>query len=221
MPEVQIINLALPFRSGSVNCYLLQTASGHVLIDTGGSKKRAELEGALQSAQVKNLQLVILTHGDFDHTGNAAYLRARFGAKIAMHRDDAGMLERGDMFWNRQKPNFLIRLMLPLVSGLMGFGPAERATPDLYLKDGQDLSAHGFEAQALCIPGHSRGSIGILTAGGDLFCGDLLENTDKPAHGSIVDDPAAASASLEKLCGLAINTVYPGHGQPFSMEMLE
>jgi glyoxylase-like metal-dependent hydrolase (beta-lactamase superfamily II) len=219
MPEVQVINLAMPFRLGSVNCYLVKTASGHVLIDTGSSKKRAELERNL-SAQVENLQLIILTHGDFDHTGNAAYLRTRFGAKIAMHHDDAGMLERGDMFWNRKRPNVLVRLMLPLLSGLLGFGKAERATPDFYLEEGQDLSAYGFEAQVLWIPGHSRGSIGILTTGGDLFCGDLLENMEKPAPGSIVDDPAAASASLEKLSGLAINTVYPGHGQPFSMEML-
>jgi glyoxylase-like metal-dependent hydrolase (beta-lactamase superfamily II) len=220
MPEIQVINLAMPLRLGSVNCYLVKTANGHVLIDTGSSKKRAELERELQSAQVENLQLIILTHGDFDHTGNAAYLRARFGAKIAMHRDDAGMLERGDMLWNRKKPNVLVRLMFPLVSGLMGFGKAERATPDFYLEEGQDLSVHGFEAQVLCIPGHSRGSIGILTADGDLFCGDLLENTDEPALNSIMDDPVAASASLAKLRGLAINTVYPGHGQPFSMDML-
>jgi glyoxylase-like metal-dependent hydrolase (beta-lactamase superfamily II) len=32
-----------------------------------------------------------------------------------------------------------------------------------------------------------------------------------------MDDPAACVASLEKLAGLAIHTVYPGHGKPFSM----
>jgi glyoxylase-like metal-dependent hydrolase (beta-lactamase superfamily II) len=80
------------------------------------------------------------------------------------------------------------------------------------------LSDCGFDAQVLALPGHSRGSIGILTAGGDLFCGDLLDNTDKPALNSIMDDLAAANASVEKLSGFAIHTVYPGHGQPFPME---
>jgi hydroxyacylglutathione hydrolase len=51
--------------------------------------------------------LIVITHGDFDHIGNAAYLRQKFGAKIAMHADDVGMAERGDMFWNRKKGNRL------------------------------------------------------------------------------------------------------------------
>jgi hydroxyacylglutathione hydrolase len=64
------------------------------------------------------------------------------------------------------------------------------------------------------------GPIGALTTGGDLFCGDLLENTAGPALGSIMHKPAAAEASLEKLMDLAIHTVYPGHGIPFAREAL-
>lgn len=62
------------------------------------------------------------------------------------------------------------------------------------------------------------GSIGLLTAEGDLFCGDLLENAGKPATNSIMDDPAACASSLEKLRTLEIETVYPGHGQPFALQ---
>ena len=108
--------------------------------------------------------------------------------------------------------------MAPLLPVLSGFGKSERCTPDLYIEDGYDLSEYGFEAQVLSIPGHSKGSIGILTAGGDLFCGDLLENMDKPALSSIMDDLTAANTSIEKLKGFAILTVYPGHGEPFPME---
>ncbi len=57
-----------------------------------------------------DLRLVILTHGDFDHAGNAAYLRDRFSATIAMHRGDSGMAQRGDGFSNRRKGNVLQRL---------------------------------------------------------------------------------------------------------------
>jgi glyoxylase-like metal-dependent hydrolase (beta-lactamase superfamily II) len=35
-----------------------------------------------------------------------------------------------------------------------------------------------------------------------------------------MDDPAAARESIEILKRLSIKTVYPGHGQPFSMESL-
>jgi glyoxylase-like metal-dependent hydrolase (beta-lactamase superfamily II) len=216
--EIKTISLLLPYHLGSVNCYLIETDTGYVLIDAGGSNKRTDLEKELESAGCKpgNLKLIVLTHGDFDHTGNAAYLRKKFGTKIAMHHDDSGMVERGDMFWNRKKPFILIRMMVPI---LFGFGKSDRFKPDLYIEDGYDLSEYGFDAKILHIPGHSKGSIGILTAGGDLFCGDLLEKKDKPVLNSIMDDSAAANTSVEKLKSLEINTVYPGHGKPFPMEL--
>jgi hydroxyacylglutathione hydrolase len=98
--EIKTINLLLPYHLGSVNCYLIETETGYILIDTGGSNKRTDLEKELESAgcQPGYLKLIVLTHGDFDHTGNAAYLRKKFGTTIAMHDDDSGMVERGDMF---------------------------------------------------------------------------------------------------------------------------
>lgn len=216
-PEaIQTITLPLPLKMGSVNCYLLTTASGFILIDTGGSNARTQLERELASAgcQAGNIQLILITHGDFDHTGNAAYLCDQFRAKIAMHKDDSGMAERGDMFWNRKKPNFLIRVLMPLFSG---FPPSARFSPDLLLEDGQSLSTYGLEAQLINLTGHSKGSLALLTARGDLFCGDLFSNTGKPALNSLMDDPAAAGLSLAKLRNLPIATVYPGHGSPFHL----
>jgi glyoxylase-like metal-dependent hydrolase (beta-lactamase superfamily II) len=204
---------------GRVNCYLIQATAGHVLIDTGGSNAREDLHGQLDRAgcMPSSLKIVLLTHGDFDHIGNAAYLRSAFGARIAMHRDDSGMAERGDMFVNRKKPNILIRALLPTFTG---FGTSERFTPDVLLDDGYDLSQHGLEARVICLPGHSKGSIGILTASGELFCGDLFENTKGPTLNSLTDDFTAANASVAKLEALKIGTVYPGHGRPFAMELL-
>jgi glyoxylase-like metal-dependent hydrolase (beta-lactamase superfamily II) len=217
MEKIKIITLSLPLKMGTVNCYLVETGTGFVLVDTGSSNRRAELESELASAGCMpgRLKLIVLTHGDFDHTGNAAYLREKLGAPIAMHPDDAGMAEHGDMFWNRSSANKLIGLMAPI---LFRFPQSNRFTPDLPVEDGDDLSPHGFDARVLSIPGHSKGSIGILTPGGDLFCGDLLENTKGPAAGSIVDDPAACAASLARLQGLPITTVYPGHGRPFPID---
>jgi hydroxyacylglutathione hydrolase len=83
---------------------------------------------------------------------------------------------------------------------LFGFTKSDRSTPEHSL------------------PGHSNGSIGILTAGGDLFCGDLLIHMDKPVLNAIIDDAAAANASVERLKSLEIDTVYPVHGKLFPME---
>ena len=103
----------MPLRMGMVNSYLIETSTGHLLIDTAGSTARNKLLAELENSDCtpNSLKLILLTHGDFDHIGNAAYLRSSFGARIAMHRDDSGMAERGDMFVNRKKPNIIIKAL--------------------------------------------------------------------------------------------------------------
>ena len=156
MSEITTITLSLPYRLGAVNCYLIETVTGFTLIDTGSSNGRARLQQELASAGCRpgKLGLIVLTHGDFDHTGNAAYLRKEFDARIAMHRDDSGMAERGDMFWNRKTGNALVRMMAPI---LFRFAKSDRFRPDLFVEDGNNLSEHGLDAQVLSIPGHSKG----------------------------------------------------------------
>ena len=217
--KISTISLSLPIGLGSVNCYLIQNDRGSFLIDSGLSNQRRRLEEALFNAGSLpgDLELVVITHGDFDHTGNAIYLRGMYSAKIAMHPGDSGMLSQGDMYWNRKKGNALIRKLTPM---LVRFDPTDRGQPDYWIEDGFDLSKFGLEAQVLSVPGHSLGSIAIFTASGDLFCGDLFENRKQPSFNSIMDDPEAARASLERLKKLKIHAVYPGHGKPFPGEML-
>lgn len=218
--EIKPITLPLPFHMGSVNCYLINTTTGFVLIDSGVSSSHKEVLRQLVGAgcQPGMLKLIILTHGDFDHTGNAAYLRQAYGSKIAMHPGDLGMAEQGDMFYNRKQPNILIRTLVPL---LTGFGKSQRFSPDVLVSDGDDLTGYGLDARVISIPGHSQGSIAILSGEADLFCGDLLENIKEPALGSLTDDMPSAKASLEKLTDLNIGMVYPGHGQPFPMSQFQ
>lgn len=200
------------------NGYLVRTDTGYFLIDTGGSNKRADLEKELERAgcQPGNLKLIILTHGDSDHAGNCAFLREKYAASIAMHRSESQVVESGDMFLSRKTRSLLSRIIFPFKQ----LNISDRFKPDFYVEDGDTLSRYGFDAQVLHLPGHSQGSIGILTAGGELFCGDLLMNTSgKPGTPSI-DDWAAFDASIEKLKSYKIKTVYPGHGKPFSMDQL-
>ena len=206
-----------------VNCYLLTTNKGFVLIDTGYSKNRVDVEKELKNAGCtpETLKLILLTHGDFDHSGNAAYLRKQYSAKIAMQVDDEGMVKKGDLFYNRNA-NFLLRIMGKIILFFLrgGLKKNERFTPDLHVDDGYDLSEFQLDATIIHVPGHSKGSIGILTSTGDLFCGDLLENTKKPAKNSLIADKKAFNERLEKLKTLKITTIYPGHGESFPLEQL-
>ena len=220
MPDkIKTISLALPYRLGIINCYLIENREGYVLIDTGCSNRRSKLEEELKAAGCRpgNLKLIVLTHGDFDHAGNAAYISRKFGAEIAIHINDSGIVEHGDMFRNRKKRNDPFKLIAPVV---FRFGKSDRFKPNILLLDGDELSKYGLEAKVVHIPGHTKGSIGILTADGGLFCGDMFTNRDRPTLNAIIDDLEEAKASFEKLKELKINAVYPGHGKPFYMDKL-
>ena len=220
MPQpVGAITLSIVLGVGRVNCYLLHAGPGFVLIDTGPPRARRALDKKLAGLGCApgQLSLIVLTHGDFDHTGNAAYLRSTFGGKIAMASDDARAGEDGDMFAGRDKSSRILGAAIPR---LVGFGASERFTPDVLLEDEGPLADVGLDAAVVRIPGHSRGSIGILTADGHFFCGDLLDNVRRPALTSLIDDREAAGRSVAKLKTLPIGMVFPGHGKPFPMDRL-
>ncbi len=126
---------------GGVNCYLIKEGENFFMIDSGFSSKRADLDKRLECAGCRrgNFKLIILTHGDFDHAGNGAYLREKYGPIIAIHRDDAKMVELGDISVNRNaRPDRVtlsfrvIRLLAPM---LLPAGQFEKFNPDILLED--------------------------------------------------------------------------------------
>jgi glyoxylase-like metal-dependent hydrolase (beta-lactamase superfamily II) len=208
---------------GGVNCYLLQSESNYILIDNGYPSKWPFLEKELQKEGCNsgNLKLVVLTHGDHDHAGNSVSLKARYGVKIAMHSDDSVMVEKGDMNWNRKNKPDKFSLMFRLMSMMsIFFNPGEFKTflPDLYIDESFSFSPYHFDAKVIHIPGHSKGSIGILTGDGSLICGDFLYNLFGKPSQEFCDNLADFNTSVEKLKSLKISTFYPGHGKPFTIQ---
>jgi hydroxyacylglutathione hydrolase len=220
-PDIKTIT-----RDGT-NCYLVKTGSGYFLIDTNFPFQRSNLETELEQAgcQPGNLKLIVITHGDIDHTGNCAYLRDKYQVKIAMHEGDTEMCLKDGRTRDRGKmpQNFPMPLMvLWLMKGILRFAfrqatwrkPFDTFKPDIFLEDGQNLSEYGFDAEILYTPGHSIGSISILTESGDLFCGDMFNHV----WGRIII--STEEGVLEKIKKLEIKTIYPGHGEPFPMATL-
>ncbi len=82
----------------SSNCYLIKGQSGFILIDTGLKSKRSLLERVLNDAGCipQKLNLIILTHGDFDHSGNAVYRSQKYASPVAMHQDDVIVVEKNE-----------------------------------------------------------------------------------------------------------------------------
>ncbi len=202
-----------------VNCYLIKAESGMFMVDCGAVFSRGGVKQALAEAGCKpgDLKLVVLTHGDYDHTGNCVYLREKYEAKIAVHPAENVALEKGDMLATRQsQQGAALRFFMKLGGVIM----ARKFKPDVLLNDGDDLSSLGLDAKVLHTPGHTQGSISVLTAEGDLFCGDFLNGGKVPGINALVDNMAQMKAGVEKLKGLDIRMIYPGHGRAFTLEEL-
>ena len=214
--EIRVIGLDF------VNAFLVKAKDGFILIDTGMPQHWERLQAELTAAGClpSKLKLVIITHGDRDHIGNCAELQEKYKAKIAMHEADAFMAENG-LFLKRKVRTLAGRILILLSRLRRQKISLRKFKPDILLKDGQDLSEeYGFNGKVIHIPGHTKGSIGILTGEGDLFAGDIFVNSKKPDIAIFVDNFEELKNSVKKLKKLNIKKVYPGHGKPFLPEEL-
>jgi glyoxylase-like metal-dependent hydrolase (beta-lactamase superfamily II) len=213
-------NEVLQLNLGMVNSYLIKGSDGFILVDTGISMNRAALDEQLDKSGCTpgKLKLIVLTHGDIDHIGSAAYLGKKFGVKIAMDKNDAPMAIEGQTLARKQRTLIgKIRSYIFSATGIMKKMAAslEKFTPDIYPEDGYSLMPYGVDAKIVSIPGHTPGSIGVITAGGDFISGDTINNRKKPAIGEMVYSDEVLKKSVEKMKALNIKKIYPGHGTPF------
>ena len=88
-PGVFRIEAPLPIRSPArINCYLLRSEEGDVLVDTGMRGSEQALEEALGSIGAR-VRRVLITHGHVDHWG----LASRFADSVLAHRGTRSQLE--------------------------------------------------------------------------------------------------------------------------------
>lgn len=219
---------------GGVNSYLGRQGDTFVLFDTGGhlfmdkqfDSRREMIEKELNhyGCNATNLKLIVLTHGDNDHVANAAYLREKFHTKIAMHGDDVYLVDCpsiDNLLENCHYHSLVFKLMSPIMNNTIKklsqktLDDFENFKPDIILEDGFDLSPYGFEAKVIHIPGHTKGSIGILAEEGNLLAGDIFANVKKPAIAPNACSFQTLRSSVNKIKAMPVKTIYPGHGSPF------
>lgn len=222
---------------GGVNSYLVRREERFLLVDTGGhmfldktyTDRREILEQRLkeQGVNENNLAMIVLTHGDNDHVCNAAYLREKFHAPIAMHSEDVWMVERRDPLCYKDNSNYesvALRLIFHLMSSRIEllmkrvYKDFQTFSPDILLEDGTDLSFYGFDGVIYHAPGHTEGSICILDGSGNLICGDLFANNKKPSLAVNARNFKQMRESAKKLLNGQVVRIYPGHGTPFARD---
>ena len=189
-----------------------------VLVDTGSAKDATALEAAMarQGVSAADLTLILHTHGHWDHAGSTAHLSRRSAAKIAVHAADAPMMRRGDNGTLRATclTAFLLKPLLD-----RSYPAVE---PDLLIEHEINLARFGVAARVVFTPGHTAGSISVMTGEGDLLVGDLLMGgfvggkirPGRPGFHYFAENAGAARASIRKALALSPRRLYPTHGGP-------
>ena len=66
---------------GQGDAILVMTPNGNMLIDSGESTARDDLDAYLKSVNITSFEYVVFTHPDSDHIGNAAYVVENYSIK--------------------------------------------------------------------------------------------------------------------------------------------
>lgn len=172
------------------NAYLV---NGTILIDVGmdSSAIISELE---KHIALHDLEIIILTHCHYDHSGGAQGVAKATGAKIAIHKNDSSLLGNPDASASR-----LFGKKAPVI------------VPDIILEGGEKFGT----LEIIHTPGHTPGGIclyepisKILFSGDTVFQDGSFGRTDLYGGNS-----SQLIGSITKLTLLDVNIMYPGHGE--------
>ena len=206
-------------------------AAGLTAVDAGMPAFAKTLEADLQSIgrTPADVEALVLTHSDADHTGIAPQLQAA-GARVLIHSADDATLRKpgpkqGDasprhMLKYMWRPSFW-RLMIHLGRGGSARPPKVEGA-ETY-EDGAVLDVAG-SPRVIATPGHTPGHCAIhFERHGALFAGDAI-CTWNPVTGrrgaqrfpsALNVSNAQALDSLQRLEDLDAQVTLPGHGEPW------
>src|SRR5689334_11961767 len=153
--------MLIPIRLPICNAYLL-SGQRPILIDSGRPKDAPRIEAALARHNVRlaDLALILHTHAHWDHCGSSAALSRQSAAPLAVHQADAERMRQGSN--GPLKPTNLTAWALQWL--LNGAYPP--TAPTLFIQGERGLAEFGVDARIIHTPGHTPGSITVLTKDG-------------------------------------------------------
>lgn len=196
------------------------------MFDGGPPNKSQQFLRYLQKLNIKpeDIQLIILSHGDFDHSGSAGAIRDLTGAKIAIHQEDKDVIESGKFNWppGASRWGRISRSLFKPALQRVGI-PATEA--DMTLNDdGLSLKDYDIDGQVVHTPGHTKGSVSIILNDGTAFVGCLAHNFFlfrlSPGMPIYAENPEQIKESWKKIIALGAVRAYPGHGNPFPVSRI-
>jgi len=211
---------------GIDNVYVVKD-KGAIIIDSGAPKKGKAFIKGLEEAGIKpeEIQLIILTHGHWDHVGSTAEIKEMTGAKVVMHKNEKHWLEEslkpmppGVTTWGKISTNLFSWTIVPFVH-------IEPTVVDIVLENDEfSLEEYGISGKVVYTPGHSSGSVSVLLETGEAFVGDMAMNKFplrlSPGMPIYAENWKVLIDSWKTILDEGLKTVYPSHGGPFSVDII-
>jgi glyoxylase-like metal-dependent hydrolase (beta-lactamase superfamily II) len=208
----------IPLKLSMSNAFLLR-GEKDILVDTGSPADFPALIRLLNknSVEVGDLALIVLTHVHFDHAGTVAALVKQAKCPVAVHRLEKENLETG-----RNAPIIPVHPLGKMLMPFMGarFSPT---SADILIDDALDLSPYGVAAQVIFTPGHTPGSVSLLTDDHQAIVGDLCGGgwplgqfqPSRPRYHYWASSMEDVQASLKRVLASQPSQIHVGHGGPF------
>ncbi len=215
-----ISQYVIPLKLGIVSAFVLRGESP-ILVDTGAPDGGKAIVQALLNAGIApaKLGLILLTHGHYDHAGNAAALLRMSSATLVVGLGDGPLVQKSEPPVYRPG-NWLGRLALWLHI-LREPENLEPASPGWYIGSELDLRPYGVPGRVIPTPGHTRGSLSVLLDSGEAIVGDLIGGLPIPSipgRPIVMDDEQAWRQSLRRVLTERPRIIYTSHGGPFTFE---
>lgn len=228
MPPVHALRVSNPFFEGANTVYVIES-DPLTLIDTGVATQiaydRLVAQFEENGLRIADVGRIILTHKHIDHIGNAWRIQEQTGAEVLIHESELKSIEnvdeQGERFvtllnrrfevWDVPSRQYADNKQMP---------PWEiKPTRGSALQDGQKIDVGDEVLQVIHTPGHTMGSICLLSER-HLFSGDhVLEKISPNVGGGDIRQDGLLRhflQSLQRVQDLASShLVMPGHGQPF------
>lgn len=173
------------------NCYLLEKDGKAIVIDPG--IRTAKILEIIKKENVTP-EIVLLTHGHFDHIYSAKAIQD-MGAKVYISEIDAPKLLSNELN----------------MGYICGFSGVPVCLPDGFLKQGK-MKFLGEEFEIISTPGHTSGSV-CICYGNTIFTGDTYFSAGVYGRTDLLDgDQLKIEQSIKKLLPiLEQKTVLAGH----------